>query len=232
MSSLLQSSRTTPKVYLTDKIQTAMSTAATSYGTNFGWQVIPFESQQMLLMNVPVQTNSDQQQYVMNTVTGAWCNFTGWNANCFELYEDGLYFGGTNYIGKAWDTNSDAGGAITSQGLQAFNYFGIPGMLKQFTMIRPTFYASSSPSVWAQINTGFSKAEPTATISTASSVGGLWGVGRWGMAVWGSALSLSRIWQGTQGLDYVGAPNIKTNTLGINLQWLSTDVIFRRGGIL
>lgn len=232
LSQALQSSRLNPKVALTDKIQSAISTAVTNYGSNFGWMVTPFESKNALVLNVPVQTNANQQQYVMSTITGSWCNFTGWQANCFEVYQDELYFGGDGYIGKAWNTNADAGQAIPASGLQAFSYFGSPAKLKRFTMMRPTFYASSPPAVSGQINVDFDQSPSTATLSAASAIGGLWDVGVWDVAVWGASLELSRLWQGAQGIGYCGAPNINTNTNAIDLQWISTDIVFEQGGIL
>lgn len=232
LSKALQSSRMDPRVSLTDKIQSAISTAVTDYGSNFGWSVTPFENKNALILNVPVSTNSRQQQYVMNTITGSWCNFTGWEANCFELYSDDLYFGGTDFIAKAWDTNADSGQAITTQALQAFSYYGATAQLKRFTMMRPTFYASSPPSVSGQINVDFDNAPASATLASASAVGALWDTGVWDTALWGAGLELSRLWQGASGVGYCGAPNIKTSTNAIDLQWLATDVVFETGGII
>ena len=232
LSNALRSSRLDPRAALTDKIQRAVSDAVASYASNFGWQVIPYPAEDALILNVPVQTNSNQQQYVMNTITGAWCNFTGWGANCFELYEDDLYFGGSDFIGKAWNTNADAGQAIPTRALQAFSYFGSPAKLKRFTMIRPTFYASSPPAVNGQINVDFDDSPSTATLSAASAIGGLWDTGVWDTALWGADLELSRLWQGASGVGYCGAPNIKTSTNAIDLQWLATDIVFEQGAIL
>ncbi|MDO8707030.1 MAG: hypothetical protein Q7J84_19045, partial [Sulfuricaulis sp.] len=226
LSGALQSSRVDPRVAVTDKISTATSNAVKDYGANFGWCVIPFPKQDALFLNVPISPNANQQQYVMNMVTGAWCNFTGWLANCLELYEENLYFGGTNFIGKAWDTNADAGQAIPTRGLQAFSYFGSRAQLKHFTMMRPTFYASSPPAVLGQINVDYDQSPATATLAAASAIGSFWDVGLWDGAVWGAGLELSRQWQGAAGVGYCGAPNINTNTNSIELQWLSTDVVF------
>ena len=232
LAKALQSSRLDPRVALTDKIQSAISTAVMNYGSNFGWMVMPFENRNALILNVPVQTNANQQQYVMNTITGSWCNFTGWQANCFELYENDLYFGGSGFIGEAWNTFADAGQAIQTQGLQAFSYFGATAQLKRFTMMRPTFYASSPPAVSGQINVDFDQSPATATLSAASAIGGLWDTGLWDTAIWGAGLELSRLWQGAAGVGYCGAPNVATNTNAIELQWLATDVVFEQGGIL
>ena len=184
------------------------------------------------MLNVPVQTNASQQQYVMNTITGNWCNFTGWQANCFELYVDDPYFGGTNFIGKAWSTYADAGQAIPARGLQAFNHFGSPAQLKRFTMMRPTFYASSPPEALGQINVDYDQSPTTTPLAAASAIGGLWDTGVWDTAVWGAGLELSRQWQGASGVGYNGAPNVATNTNSIELQWLATDVVLEAGAIL
>lgn len=232
LSKALQSSRMDPRVSLTDKIQSATSSAVTSYGSNFGWSITPYEKKNAIILNVPVRAGSTQQQYVMNTITGSWCNFTGWEANCFELYEDDLYFGGSNFIGKAWVTSADAGEAIVTQGLQAFSYFGSTAQLKRFTMIRPTFYASSPPAVSGQMNVEFDQSPATSTLSAASAIGAIWDTGVWDTALWGAGLELSRLWQGAFGIGYCGAPNIATSTNSIELQWLSTDVVFETGGII
>lgn len=238
LSGALQSSRVNPRVAVTDKIQQATTAAVTSYGGNFGWNVIHHSKQNALILNVPVSVNANQQQYVMNSVTGAWCNFTGWQANCFEIYGDNqdLYFGGTTFIGKAWTTYADAGQAIPTRALQAFSYFGSPAQLKRFTMMRPTFYASSPPAVLGQINVDYDQSPATATLAAATAVGTLWDAtaagDKWDAAIWGSGLELSRLWQGASGVGYNGAPNITTNTNSIDLQWLATDIVLEAGGIL
>src|SRR3990167_9393150 len=232
LSNALRSSRLDPRAALTDKIQRAVSDAVASYASNFGWRVLPYPAEDALILNVPVQTNANQQQYVMNTITGAWCNFTGWYANDFEIYNDDLYFGGTNYIALAWDTYADAGQAIPTIGLQAFNHFGSPAQLKRFTMIRPTFYASSPPAVNGQINVDYDQSPATATLAAASAIGALWDTGVWDTGIWGAGLELSRLWQGAAGVGSCGAPNVATNTNAIELQWLSTDVVFQPGAII
>lgn len=231
LSEALQTSLVNPRQSLTDKIQKATSEAISSYGTNFGWQIVPYAKENALILNVPVSTTS-QEQYVMNSITKSWCRFTGWNANCFEIHSDSLYFGGTNYIAKAWTTYADAGQAIVTQGLQAFSYFGSPAQLKRFTMMRPTFYTSSPPSLNGQVNIDFDQSKPTAALAAASIIGSVWDTGVWDVAVWGAGLELSRQWQGASGVGYCGAPNIATSTNAIQLQWLATDVVFEVGAIL
>lgn len=68
MSGALQSSRTNPRVALTDKIQYAVSSAVSRYSENFGWQLLQFPRENMIFLNVPVQEGESQQQYVMNMI--------------------------------------------------------------------------------------------------------------------------------------------------------------------
>lgn len=231
LSAALQSSRVNPKVALTDKIQFAVSLAVSSYGGNFGWQLAYFAKENQLWLNVPL-SNGMQQQYVMNTISKAWCNYTGWNANCWEFYQDNPYFGGDGYVGKAWDGNADNGSAIPAMGLQAFNSFGAPGMLKRFTMSRPVFRASGSPSVLASINTDFNTDDSTAPLSFSALTYGVWDLGVWDTAIWGGDLQVIQPWQGASGVGYYGAPQVKTSSSGLDVRWVSTDIVFERGAVL
>lgn len=232
LSGALQSSRLNPRVAVTDKIQRTIGEAIILYGSNFGWQLQDFPKEGLLLLNVPFQEGDIQQQYVMNTLTGAWAAFQGWYANCWELHQDHIYFGGNTFVGKAWDTNADNGSAIEGNALQAFNYFKTPGQLKRFTMMRPTMLTNGSPSVQGSINVDFDASEPTSNLSTAPVTGATWDSGTWDTALWAESLSLSRIWQGTAGIGYCGAPRLKTETTGLQLQWVATDLVFEPGAIL
>lgn len=232
LAAYLQSSRLDPRATLTDKIQTAMGVAIASYGSNFGWEATLFPQQDMLLMNIPFGSTTGQQQYVMNTITGSWGNFTNWNAACFILYQDELYFGAGTYVAKAWDGNTDAGDDIVFDGLQAFSDFGDSGKQKRFTMIRPTFFTNGTPTLTGNINKDYDTAAPVSTLTITPAVYGFWGVGLWDTALWGASLSVTRSWQGASGTGYVGAPRIKGGVNGIELQWVDTTVVFEPGGIL
>jgi len=232
MSGALQSSRLSPKTSLTDKIQYATSSAISNYGANFGWQVLYFPKENMLFLNVPVAVGQ-QQQYVMNNITKSWCNFTGWNANCWCLYNDNPYFGGNGYVGKAWDTFADDGENIVATGKQSFNYFSSRGVRKRWTMIRPILFSNASPNIVAGINVDFRDDELYTDISIPPIPGAIWGLGVWGVGVWGSnGLNQIGQWQGVTGTGNCCSIKIKNTSIGINLRWVSTDIVYESGGIL
>jgi hypothetical protein len=216
---------------LTDKIQWQVSQATTSYATNYGWQIQPYPIANALILNVPVALGQ-QQQYVMNTVTGAWCQFTGWAANCWELYKDNVYFGGNGYVALAWNGNDDNGVQITGDAKQAFNYFESRGILKRFTMMRPILNASGQPAIAANVNVDFDDTIPTTSLSYAGSTGSVWDTGTWDSAVWGGSGQIYKSWTGVNGIGYCAAPRLVCAAKGLTVNWLSTDIVMEHGGIL
>ena len=237
MAASLQSSRVNPKAALSNKIQYAISQAISSYGSNFGWQLMQFPRENMLILNVPFQEGQNQQQFVMSTIKRgngdwAWCNFTGWAANCWELYRDDVYFGGNGFIGKAWNGLDDNGAAINANGLQAFNDFGNDRVQKRFTMMRPILQSNGVPFIYAQMNIDFDLSDPTAPLSFATTNYATWNSSLWDTAVWGTDLSVLKNWQGCSGIGYWAAPRMKIAAKGIQTEWVNTTVVMEAGGIL
>ena len=231
MAGALQSSRLDPRVSLTDKIQLAVSNAITSYGGNFGWQLAYFPKQNQLYLNVPVQEGSQQQQYVMNTITKAWCNFTNWEACCMEIYNDNLYFGANGFVGQAWNTIADNGADITTFGLQSFQYYG-SALEKQCVMIRPHLLSNGSPSIYMNVNADFDLSDTTAALAFTPTSYATWDTAVWDTDVWGQDLVSLSDWQGANGIGYAFAPVFKSATNGVQVQWVSTDLVFQQGGVL
>jgi len=239
MASALQSSRVNPKSALSNKIQYAISTAISIYGSNFGWQLMQFPRENMLILNVPIEEGLNQQQYVMSTIKRgngdwAWCNFTGWEANCWELWQDDIYFGGDGFIGKAWDGLTDNGTNINCNTLQAFNDFGNDKIQKRFTMMRPILQSNGVPSILAQMNVDFDLSDPTAPLSFSGPIYALWdnALALWDSGLWGTDLAVLKNWQGCTGIGYWAAPRLKTATMGIETQWVNTTIVWEPGGIL
>lgn len=231
MSKALQSARVDPTTSLSNKIQFAVSSAVSTYGANFGWQLTYFAKENQLYLNVPVSTGS-QEQYVMNTITGSWCNFTGWAANCWEVFQDNPYFGGNGIVGKAWNGNTDNTSNITADGKQAFNYFGSQGLLKRWTMMRPILSTNGNPGILASVNIDFDDTAPTSPVSYAPSSSGTWDTAVWDTSLWGGGNSIQKQWQGVTGVGYSAAVRLKTVSSGIDVQWISTDLVMERGAIL
>lgn len=232
LSGALQSSRVNPRVAITDKIQFAVSSAVSSYGSNFGWDLLYYAPENMLILNVPIGEGSGQEQYVMNTISMSWSKFTGWEANCWELYNDLPFFGGNGFVGKAWDTNSDNGSNINAVCIQAFSKFGSAGKLKRWTMAKPIFRANGTPSVGMSMNVDFDLNNSTQSLSFTPNNNGLWGTGLWDVATWGGDFNIIQNWQSFFGIGYYGAPQLNIASQGVDVRWVSTDIVYETGAVI
>ncbi len=164
-------------ISLTANINNAMNEAARNYQDHFGWQLIGYPKGTMALLNVPVAENSEQHQYVMNTLTGAWCRFKGWNAACFALFNDHLYFGTNDgHVAKADTGGLDLGEPIDANGQQAYNYFGSRGVLKRFDMIRPILTTDTDLRPAVGVSTDFRDNAVIGTPTTATTPSALYDV--------------------------------------------------------
>ena len=234
LASALQSSRLDPRVNITDKIYYPVSLAATNYYANFGWQVIYFASENMLILNIPVSNGIEQ--YVMHTITKAWARFTGIQAYCFVNSGDNdLHFGGDGYVGTFYSGFSDNGNNITGAVQQAYSYFDTPGQLKRFTLVRPILQTDNGlPTVLCNISTDFQPVDNLGQVSFNPSIlnTGKWDSATWDNKNWGGGLVTTKIWQGVTGLGFTGSINMTVASQGIEFHWASTDYVMEAGGVV
>ena len=234
LASALQSSRLDPQVALSDKIQGAFAAATRQYKANFGWGLLYNPLNNALIINIPVSTGQ-QQQFVMNNITKAWCRFTGWYANAWTLLNDTPYFGTDGVVAKAWTTGTgatsfaDNGAAIPGRALQAFNYFETRGVIKYFTRGRPTIYSNGVPAISIGVNVDFQTADIVGPLSFSPTAYGLWDVGLWGQALWGSDTVVTNNFVGLQGIGYCAGVNFNSSSKNLTLEWASTDIVYQLG---
>ncbi len=154
---------------LTRRINNAMNVAAQSYKDNFGWELTVFPKGTAAILNVPVAENVTSHQYVMNTLTGAWCRFTGWNFNCFAIFNDRL-FAGSNLgtVTECWRGAIDGATQIDAIGQSAYNYFGKPGIDKRFTALQPLITTDQNVTPALGISTDFRDNVSVSTPSASS----------------------------------------------------------------
>jgi len=234
LASALQSSRLDPRVNITDKIYYAVSQAATNYYANFGWQILYYASENMLILNIPV--DSGMEQYVMHTITKSWARFTGIQAYCFVNSGDSdVHFGGDGFVGTYYTTNADNGNNITGAVQQAYSYFDSPGQLKRFTLVRPILQTNNGvPTVLCNISTDFQPVDNLGEVSFNPAILniGVWDESNWDDANWGGGLVTTRIWQGVTGIGFSGSINMTVASQGIEFHWASTDYVMEAGGVV
>ena len=215
-------------VAITDRIGPAMTAAAQSYAANFGWQILPYPNADMVILNVPITEGINQEQYVMNSKTGAWCRFKEWDANCFELLNGALYYGGNGVVKKAWSGFDDDDTNIVAEAKTAFDYFKDRSK-KSYKMAKPYIRSNGSPTIELGINVDFDDGDTLGTATFTASTTALWGVALWGVGLWQSGLQTLKNWIGVSGMGFCVATRVKVASKGLEIRWQATDHLYEPG---
>lgn len=224
---------------ISDAIQPTFSLAAQQYGANFGWEVLLYPLGPYLLVNIPITESLTSYQYVVNTITGAWCRFTGQNALCWSLFDSLPYFGTSN--GKVMQadygtSDGSSGGVVTTNGAAivgdlktAFDYFGASGQQKQFQMVRPLLQSNGPITVTLDFQLDFADNAIDSTVS--SGTGTPWG-SPWG-SPWSDAMQVSSDWYSVDaGFGYAAALRLGVATKTQRIALSAYDTMFQPGGFI
>jgi len=215
------------QVSISKNIQPVVTQSARNQKTVFGWQLISYPRSTMAILNVPIIEGTQQEQFVQNTITGAWCRFTAQNANCWEVFEDRAYFGGNDgIVYLADEAGVDATGILEADMRGAFNYYGTRGRQKRWTMIRPLITTDGAVDPSIAVNVDFQDNAPLSQAGSFFPGSAIWDVALWDVASWSGQLTVSDDWKSISGIGYcasirmfveisTGAP-IEPVTLQIN----------------
>lgn len=212
------------KVSLTQRIQRVMNQSAKLYKDHFGWQLISYPRGTRAILNVPIEENTDQVQYVMNTLSGAWCQFIGMRANCWELMDQDLYFGGNDgVVYKADTSGTDSGQTLSADMMTAFNYYGSHGQQKRWTMCRPQLTTDGTVNPGLGFNVDFQENAPLSIPSTQIVTSSLWDVALWDQSNWAGDVRVVANWTSVTGIGYCAsirlAVDITTTQSGVAGLW-------------
>jgi hypothetical protein len=200
-------------VAITQRINNAMNSAARSYKNNFGWELISYPKGTMALLNVPIAEGDTQHQYVMNTLTGAWCRFTGWDANCFCVFNDNLYFGANNGHVHLADTGSmDTSTVIEAIGQTAYNYFNSPGRNKKFGALQPIITTDSEAAPSIGLSTDFKDNATLGALSSAATSSAIYDTSVWDTDIYPIESSTFADWTTVSGIGQCASIHFKVRT--------------------
>lgn len=234
LSKALLTDRSQPDIQLTDKIRNAINSDVASYASNFGWQCIEHPIGNKLILNVPEVTDTTAHQWVMNSATAsnAWCRFRGWNANCWEVQQDSLYFGAGGIVYVADTGLTDAGAAITVDCKPAFSYFGDANQ-KVFQAARPVLNVSAMLRPSITLNLDFQDNSTPGQLLT-QGLKAPWNTSPWNTTPWGgtSPIFLQKSWQGVNGIGFAASGRLSFQVSNVTVQWQSTDYLYTEAGPL
>lgn len=212
------------------KIINLVNSDIQAYGGQFGWQIKLYPLGNKIICNAPRPQSGDTVQYVMNTITNAWCRYVSIPSYCWELLEDNVYFGGPDGVYQAETSNSDNGAAIVSDVMPAYSYFGAQGAQKLFTTVRPVVTANGNFQPAIGISTDFTTADPTSTPTLSLGlVGATWDVSLWNVGDWGGQVQTSIKWQWATGLGFAATVRMRATTREMAVSVASFDYAYEVG---
>lgn len=233
MSAAMQSAVIDYKLALSFKIETAFTQAARSYGSTFGWKAQMFPNRNAMLVNVPISEDGEHEQYVMNTITKAWCKFKEWDAEDFAILNGELYFATGTKVYKAWTGTTDVAGAIIAYGKTAFSNFKTPGVQKQFKMFRPVLAVNGNVTFLTDIDVDFQDTLIAGTATYNVTAGARWDIDTWDGSYWAQGLEVVKNWTSPdEWTGYWASGKVKIETTSLTIQWISTDWMYQSGGAL
>lgn len=227
-----------PKDAITYKIMKLVNSDIQAYAANFGWMGVIHPLGNKLILNVPENTNSRYHQYVQNTVNGAdgaWCTYglisSPWNAACFCVLGDKLYWGGNTIVYEGDTGQNDAGTQILGSMAPAFNYFGT-NRQKRFTMVRPVILTDGTVTPALGLNLDFNINLPTGVPTFSGSTAALWDVALWDVSYWSSGPTVQKNWQTIYGVGFSAGVYMTLASNASKASVLAFDYVLTDGGVL
>lgn len=209
--------------------RTGLSMAAITFPIEEAWRLVidersgtavPFTSalwhaETMLIIGLPTFGALEPVAFVMNSRTGAWCRYVGWNIRCSVIFEDKFYFGtpaGTIVQGEI--SGADQGAPYTGSVIPLMDSFG-SAVEKNAIAARVVARANYTftPQLFAcsdyQVDT------PTPLAADSDGDENTWDNGVWDESTWGAITdrkaSLSE-WQDVAATGHALAPGLQITT--------------------
>jgi hypothetical protein len=224
------------------KVQPVLSPLIALLKDAESWNVMLVPKESVMIIKLPQKEDGSWQQFVMNTITGAWCTFSNMPMVSAAMLGGQLYFSTpTGRVAKGLngsydDTDpfiSSKGSAIEADVQCSFNAYNTPAQLKKFQMARPIFLAPTAPSVKLQLNTQYALSNVSGSPSFAGAIqSGIWDETNWNLCYFsGGQLTTYEAWVGVVGLGYYGSLRMKVKGLPGTV-FTSAHVMSELGGVM
>lgn len=226
----------TAESFVSNKIQNIFNTKAEEFSRTEGWEGLSYNRGSYVLFNVPTTHSAGElmfEQYVMNSLTGSWCRFKIDKARCWGLFDKRLYFGGTDgkvYLADVGTT--DDGEAIKTKIKTSYQYLGDREHIKQFTLVKPSIYASNAVKMSVEVDVDFQTREKDQTVETVGVSGTFWDQELWDEGVWAGDFLYINDYYSVTGLGKSVSVLLNADLLGVEFRLTSISLIYKVGGIL
>jgi hypothetical protein len=202
-----------------------------------GWQIVPWPLQSMVIVNLPKQNTTDYTQFVANSRTGAWAQYLGWDANCFAVFNNLLFYGDSvgNVMQAETGGSDNAINNYTCSMMLGFSDLGAPTMEKQIRLIKPYVQAALPTTPQVSVAVDYNVQLPPFPSPSPTSSAPLWDHAIWDQSLWGGGLIAQNSWQDAQGFGVAIAIcyqiTMGSGVITPDVRIANFDVLFESGNI-
>jgi hypothetical protein len=172
---------------ITTKISNVVGDLIDTFGGTPGFEMAKYPGKNILLLNIPQSSTASNFQFCFNTVTNGWSQFTGWGAACWGLFNNALFYGGTNQVVLSFigstdgaDINGVGGNNIIATGMGAFSEMDKPGVLKHAQQVKPYLVTGvTNPTIRVGVNVDFNLVPIVGSATLNPATGAVWDNAIW-----------------------------------------------------
>lgn len=166
-------------------IETAWNSAVAARGDGWGCEI--WAEKQMLIVAPPPTLEENSSIFVVNARTGAWGDYTGWEARCIGGISGRMFYGSSaGSVIEMEVTGADRGAPYTAICLPLFDDFKSPSTYKTAGTARAIFLGAYAPRETISIQRDYSVSFPPSPSAFPTTASSSWGVGVWGVSAWGA----------------------------------------------
>lgn len=218
------------------QIETIWNTeVANRVGAN--WSCVVWSTNQMAVVAPPTINDQPAVMYVVNSRTGGWGKYTGWNGTCLAVFRNRLFFGSVN--GQIIEANVgglDMGVPYTATFIPSFSDFGSQGA-KTIGMTRAVLRSTMPVTDKLSMQREFRVSLPSPPDASMVNSANVWDAGTWGASVWGAPNLKETFeqWRSTPSTGYALAPALQVTSgslVPIDVEVIRLDVTYTPGDVV
>lgn len=199
-----------------------------------GWDVARVSGSGALYVTQP----GDNSMLVVNTTTGAWSRYTGWNARAITVFQGVGYFAdNVNGVFIMEDGGSDDGEPYTARYLGLHEMMGVGMARKTVSQMRYALTSSVALNPLLSVSVDFGDEASTAPATGADGVTPMWNVTNWDEAYWdgGAPEIVVSGWQSIGKSGFVVAPELALTfdiQITPDVELMAIDATFHVGAVV
>ena len=202
------------------------------YRDTYGWCMAMWPVGGMLIVNTPdsAARSGPYHQFVMNTITQAWCRFKSdeWNPQCFAMMNKQMYFGRWDGSIRVIEGTYDIDKPIRFIAKQAYNYFNSP-LHKHFKWAQFLVRSDAPVVLSSRLSVDYKENVPIAQPAPIGAAAGAeWDIDFWDLGSWGFEAYTQR-WIAAYADYGVAASHwLQGDIAGASFEWFATEHVFEK----